>query len=77
MQATTFRVRIAYREPTYERYRGAPLAEPYTWVFAIHALDATQAKTLALAEFKALARNSGVGWRREVVGIELIERLAG
>lgn len=66
----TFRVRIHYREPTYEMYAGSK-RKPYHWTYQIVAPDAAAAKALALEEFHAMARNSGVSWTREVVLIEL------
>ena len=70
LAARTFQVRIHYREPTYEMYRG-PRAKPYHWTYSIAAATAEQAKVLALEEFREMARNSSVSWTREVVLIEL------
>jgi hypothetical protein len=70
LAARTFQVRIHYREPTYELYAG-PRRKPYHWTYSIDALSPEQAKVLALAEFREMARNSSVSWTREVVLIEL------
>ena len=68
--ATTYQVRIHYREPTYENYAGRP-ASPYRWTYEVAAGSATEAKSLALREFRAIARASSVGWTRQVIAIEL------
>lgn len=70
MSRPTFHIRIAYREPTYERYRGGPRPEPYYWIYRVEAHDLAGAKRLALEEFRSLAKHSGVAWGREVVAVE-------
>lgn len=66
----TYRVRIHYREPTYELYAG-PKRQPYRWTYRIAAANPDEAKHIALREFQAMARQSSVSWAREVILIEL------
>ncbi len=65
-----YRVRIWYREPTYEA-RTAPRAAPFRWTFVIRAADEAQARRRALREFEDVTRQSSVGWSREVVSVEV------
>ena len=61
-----FVVCIEFREPTYE-LATAPRLEPFTWtVNDIVALDAEEARMVAVERFRTLAALSGVGWVREI-----------
>lgn len=68
----TYRVRILYREPSYERRAGAK-REPYRWTYEVPASSQDQAVDCAVAEFHRMARLSSVGWVREIVAIEVHE----
>jgi hypothetical protein len=72
--AATFRVRIQYREPTYEMRHGRKL-EPYHWVYEIVAGSEAEAAASALREFHGTTRASSVGWVREVVGVHVTPAL--
>lgn len=61
-------VLIHYREPTYRRAEAKP--EPYRWSYRVAAATPNDGKRQALAEFRRVARLSGVGWIREVVRVE-------
>ncbi len=63
-------MKVLYREPTYEEATG-PKKEPYSWIYTIIAEDERAARRLALDEFEAIGSLSGVGWAREVVGVEV------
>jgi hypothetical protein len=65
-----FHVRIYYREPTWELYHG-PRPEPLQASYDIEAVDAEHARRLALNEFRASGRDSGVGWVKEVVRVDV------
>lgn len=69
-----YRVRILYREPTYEMYAG-PKKDPYQWTYPVP-MEATTPPTVAtaqaLAEFREMERRSSVSWVREVVAVELV-----
>lgn len=67
-----YRVRILYRERTYEKRAGAK-PEPYRWTYKLQAPSEQQAVDLAVAEFQHIARLSSVGWVREIVAIEVHE----
>ncbi len=64
----SFRVRIFYREPTYELSRGARRA-PYSGTFVVEARDESEAKQGAIDEFNAIAKQSSVGWVREILEV--------
>ena len=66
----TYRVRIHYREPTYELYVGAK-NRSYRWTYKTRADSPQQAKSRALHEFFRMAQISGVSWSRQVVLVEL------
>jgi hypothetical protein len=68
--ASAYRVRIDYREPTYEA-RVGPKRTPYTWTYEVVAPNEKEAAQIALREFRETARVSSVGWLREVVGIQV------
>ena len=70
-----YRVRIDYREPTYEARYG-PKRAPYSWTYEIMAPDEQEAARLALLEFQDTARVSSVGWIREVVAIQVQHHVA-
>jgi hypothetical protein len=65
-----FQVRIYYREPTWELYHG-PRADLLQTSYEVEAVDAEHARRLALNEFAASGRDSGVGWVKEVVRVEV------
>jgi hypothetical protein len=65
-----YHVRIRYREPSYER-RAGRRPQPYVFEYQLTAPSADAAAVLAAQEFKASHRLSGVGWTREIVGIEV------
>lgn len=60
-------VRILYREPTYELEAGEK-REPYSWTWRIDAENEERAIARALDEFRAMERQSGVGWVRVITG---------
>ena len=71
MEAQTYRIALKYREPYYELKAGTK-TEPYSGgTSTITAPDAVEALRIALDRFDAAQRLSGVGWRREVVRIEI------
>ena len=63
-----YRVRIEYREPTYE-LRTGPKPAPYRWTYEIVATSTGEASAAALSEFRTMATLSSVGWTRQVVGV--------
>lgn len=65
-----YHVRIFYREPTYELANG-PKKDPYSWTYRIQADTEEKAIALALEEFRAMERNSSVGWVRVITGTEV------
>jgi hypothetical protein len=66
----TYRVRIHYREPTYELANGAH-KRPFHWTYTITATSPHEAQLLALEEFRQMAIASGVGWVRQILLVEL------
>jgi hypothetical protein len=66
----TYRIRIHYREPSFE-LRAGPQARPFHWTYFITAADPESAKGLALEEFRQMAQASGVGWVRQILLVEL------
>ena len=71
MATRRFRIKLQYREPTYELTAGRK-AEPYSGgSFEITASHAVEALQIALDRFESLQRLSNVGWVREVVRIEI------
>ena len=64
-----YRVCVAYQEPTYRVARGAPAREPYTWVFHVRAGSKKEARERARAAFREWARQSSVGWVREILSV--------
>lgn len=72
--ATTYRVRVQYREPTYELRHGEK-REPFHWVYEIVAGSEAEAAESALREFHWTTRASSVGWVREVVGVHVMQKL--
>lgn len=65
-----FHVRIYYREPTWDLYHG-PRSGLLQASYDLEAVDAEHARRLALNEFRASGRDSGVGWVKEVVRVEV------
>jgi hypothetical protein len=65
-----FLVRILYREPTYELEAGAK-KDPYSWTYRIEADTEERSISLALEEFRAMERQSSVGWIRVICGTEV------
>ncbi len=71
MEAQTYRIALKYREPGYELKAGTK-TEPHSGgTSPITAADAVEALRIALDRLDATQRLSGVGWRREVVRIEI------
>jgi predicted HicB family RNase H-like nuclease len=71
-----YRVRLFYREPTYESSTEETKEVPYSGSFDVRAPDFGSALQRALSQFAEAQRLSSVGWVREVVRVE-IELLAG
>ena len=69
---TEYRIRILYREPTYARQAGRPERD-YRWTYDVVANDVEQAKAMAEAEFRELARLSSVGWARDITEIIVVD----
>lgn len=69
---TEYRIRILYREPSYERHAG-PHKQDYRWTYRIVADSQEQAKAMAQAEFRKIERLSAVGWSREITEITVVE----
>ena len=69
---TEFRIRIRYREPSYARRSGPP-EQAYRWTYSIVADSEEQAKVMAQAEFRKMARLSSVGWAREITEIAVLD----
>ena len=69
----TFRVRLVYREPTFEQHAGlSPRAWPV--VYEVRgASDRDDAAAIALEEFRRIERLSSVGWAREVITVDVEE----
>jgi hypothetical protein len=67
-----FRVRIMYREPTFEARNGL-IEEPFDWTYSINAVDKAAAIALAIKEFHATARLSSFGWVRKMVSVEVTD----
>jgi len=67
---TMYRVRVWYREPTYEARTG-PRAAPFRWTYTVRAEGEEEARRRALREFEEMSRLSSVGWSREVVAVEV------
>lgn len=68
--ASAYRVRIDYREPTYEA-RAGQKRSPYSWTYEVVAANENEAARMALREFRETARVSSVGWFREVVAVHV------
>jgi hypothetical protein len=65
-----FRVRICYREPTFEQ-RKLSHGEPYSATYEIEAWTPKLAARMALCRFHESAGLSSVGWVREVATVEV------
>jgi hypothetical protein len=65
-----FRVRILYREPTYELVRGFA-RDPYSWTHELEAASLDRAREEALSVFSRAGADSNVGWVREVVRVDV------
>lgn len=65
-------VTIHYKEPTYQKRAPSNRARryPYTACYEVTTSTADRARALALNEFRETARNSSVGWIREVDRVE-------
>lgn len=74
MRSPTWQVRIRYREPGYELRRG--VARLYSGTFVVEAASADDAERAGMGQFRAMETESGVGWYREVVRVE-VTRLEG
>lgn len=66
-------VDIAYREPSYETRHGIK-PEPYRWRYVVEADSLDRATRLALDEFRRMEALSSVGWRRDIVSIDVSPR---
>lgn len=64
-----YRVTIYYREPTYAATRGVD-ARTHRGTFRVRAVSRDDAVAQARTLFEQRARDSGVGWVREVVRVE-------
>lgn len=73
--ANEFRVRIDYREPTYEA-RVGPKDCAYTWTYEVVAGNEQEAAEAALRKFFHTTRQSSVGWVREVVDVSVMPTVA-
>lgn len=67
---TGFRVRIIYREPTYEAATGKTCGA-YSGTFLVSAPSHVAAANRAMNQFRELERLSSVGWVREVVEVQV------
>lgn len=65
-----YRVRLLYREPTYELAAGR-VREPYSATYLVDANSSDEAREVALLRFRQVERLSSVSWVREVVGCEI------
>ena len=70
-----YRVRIDYREPTYEARVGAK-SDPYSWTYEILATTPQEAAEDALRQFREITRVSNVGWLRQVVSVRVLRPVA-
>jgi len=66
----TYRVKILFREPTYELYNG-PRAEPYFWTHDVRTTTEEVAVERATAVFLEMAKESSVMWIRKIVRTEV------
>jgi hypothetical protein len=66
-----YRVTIRYREPGFERRLGRSGAEAYRWTYRIEAIDVEAARQDAVRQFEDTAKQSQVGWRRDIVGVDV------
>ena len=67
-----YQVLIKYAEPTYASHSGG-LPRVYRWTYRFTALNATQARELAMKDFRETERQSSVGWARDIVDITITE----
>ena len=67
-----WRVRIHYREPSFEARLGRQGA-PFVWTYEVQAGDATTAIGAALRTFEEAAASSRVRWVRKVVDVVVAE----
>jgi hypothetical protein len=65
---SSYTVVVYYREPTYE-VRHGDKAEPYQFTYEVMAVDEDDARAAALAQFRATADDSQVGWVRQVLQV--------
>ena len=70
-----FRVRILYREPTYQSHQEGREGRkrPYRWTYVVEAQCSEDAKAQAMDEFRQVERLSSVGWSREITDIEIVD----
>ena len=61
-----YRVRVTFREPTWELVHGASGRAPFHWTHDVLAPSSDEARLRALRHFRRLEVESGVGWVREV-----------
>lgn len=70
VRRSVFRVTVRYREPSYERQKDVA-SIGYRWTFRVEAAGEPEACRVALAEFRRVARESSVGWVREVTTVSI------
>jgi hypothetical protein len=63
-----YRVTILYREPEVEARNGVR-PTPFRWTYRMEAFDRDAAAAAAVSEFHETARQSSVGWRRDIVAV--------
>ena len=63
-------VHIRYREPSYE-LRAGRKAFPYAFTFEVAARDEHKARQRALQLFDETARQSSVGWMRQIIDVQV------
>ena len=65
-ESSNYNVSIPYREPTYAKKQGEVPAELYRTRYTVRAAGVEDAISKAVAQFKDNAKNSSVGWVREI-----------
>jgi hypothetical protein len=73
MHTPSWSVTIHYREPTYEEARQWGPRE-YEWTYVVDAPDPDAAKRVAKGEFTHMQILSSVGWARDIVSMDVVER---
>jgi hypothetical protein len=65
-QPESYVVIIPYREPTFELRVGSPREAPFTARYEVEASTEEEAVQVAIRQFKQTAKDSSVGWVREI-----------